>query len=174
MGFKEKRFVKPSKDSLDAPSQHLYFAGLGCQMKTDREQLREFLVARFGPLQSGEDDDGLYMPAERRYCIASFPDIEQAVRAHVFFAAEPDLSSLGASKVVARFAQLAEEKTSRAPEPECTSATEEVHVPGLLLVPDFVSAEEEAALLGELGGDSAPWRDSLNRRVQVMHRTVLY
>lgn len=40
---------------------------------------------------------------------------------------------------------------------ECTSLTAHVHVPGLVLIPDFVSPEEEAALLAVLDGPHAPW-----------------
>jgi len=41
--------------------------------------------------------------------------------------------------------------------PECTSTTESIHVPGLVLVPDFVSTEEEGSILAVLIGPNAPW-----------------
>ena len=40
---------------------------------------------------------------------------------------------------------------------ECTSTTDHVHVPGLLVVPDFVSEAEEEVLLAFLLGPHAPW-----------------
>jgi alkylated DNA repair protein alkB family protein 8 len=43
---------------------------------------------------------------------------------------------------------------------ECTSVTEHVSVPGLVLVPDFVSKAEEEALLAVLTGPQAPWAPS--------------
>ncbi|KAL7570464.1 hypothetical protein ACA910_004249 [Epithemia clementina (nom. ined.)] len=41
--------------------------------------------------------------------------------------------------------------------PECTSTTEHVHIPGLSLLSDFVSADEETSLLAVLLGPQAPW-----------------
>ena len=40
---------------------------------------------------------------------------------------------------------------------ECTSLTADVKVPGLVVVPDFVSEEEETTLLAVLTGPQAPW-----------------
>jgi alkylated DNA repair protein alkB family protein 8 len=44
--------------------------------------------------------------------------------------------------------------------PQCTSTTDHVHVPGLVLVPDFVSVAEEEALMAVLTGPRAPWAPS--------------
>lgn len=171
--------MKPSRDSMDEPTRHLYFAGLGEQMGTDREVLRQFLIERFGSLdespstsgtsaEKNEDyDDGLYMPHDRRYCVASFKDLDHAIAGFDFFQNDPDLSFLGASKVIAKFAHVAEERSKNVPEPQCTSTTSEIEIPGLYLVENFLSEEEESQLLNELGSDSAPWKESLNRRVQV-------
>jgi alkylated DNA repair dioxygenase AlkB len=61
------------------------------------------------------------------------------------------------------------------PRPECTSVTSHVHVPGLVCVENFVSEEEEQALLAVLTGPHAPWAPAqknfsktgtLKRRVQ--------
>jgi len=67
---------------------------------------------------------------------------------------------------------------------ECTSKTSHVHIPGLFLLPNFISADEEECLLASLLGPHAPWMPpqstmtglgdtnndetggSLNRRVQ--------
>ena len=40
---------------------------------------------------------------------------------------------------------------------ECTSLTADVVVPGLVLVPDFISEKEEEVLLAVLTGPQAPW-----------------
>lgn len=40
---------------------------------------------------------------------------------------------------------------------DCTSSTSHVAVPGLLVIPEFVSSEEEASLLATLIGPDAPW-----------------
>ena len=58
--------------------------------------------------------------------------------------------------------------------PECTSTTSHIQVPGLFLLPDFLSSEEEHVLLATLTGPFAPWAPtqktpswgSLKRRVQ--------
>jgi alkylated DNA repair protein alkB family protein 8 len=44
--------------------------------------------------------------------------------------------------------------------PECTSMTDHVQVPGLLVLPDFVSEAEEATLLAVVLGPHAPWAPS--------------
>jgi hypothetical protein len=179
MGFKDKRFVKPSKDVQETPTKHLYMAGLGQQMGTNRELLRKFLVDKFGPLEEsqrddgddddGVNDDGLYMPHDRRYCVASFQSVEHAVVANDFFHTDPDLSFVGASKVSVRFANLAEDRIKTIPEPICTSTTSSIEVPGLYLLEDFISEEEENQLMEQIGCDSSPsWKESLNRRVQVL------
>jgi len=43
---------------------------------------------------------------------------------------------------------------------ECTSTTKDVIVPGLVLVPDFVSPDEEEVLMAALTGPTAPWAPS--------------
>jgi alkylated DNA repair dioxygenase AlkB/SAM-dependent methyltransferase len=43
---------------------------------------------------------------------------------------------------------------------ECTSVTEHVSVPGLLVVPDFVSKAEEDVLMAVITGPQAPWAPS--------------
>ncbi len=44
--------------------------------------------------------------------------------------------------------------------PECTSVTESIVVPGLVLLPYFVSIEEEEAIMAVLKGPNAPWAPS--------------
>ncbi|CAM9100168.1 unnamed protein product [Phaeothamnion confervicola] len=50
------------------------------------------------------------------------------------------------------------------PFPAMAASTTGVNVPGLRFVKDFISEEEEAALLAEIGG--AVWRGEIRRRVQ--------
>lgn len=49
---------------------------------------------------------------------------------------------------------------SRPTLPDCTSTTSNVEVPGLLLIPDFISKDEEEVLLAALNGPDAPWAPS--------------
>lgn len=51
-------------------------------------------------------------------------------------------------------------KTIEPPKYGCTSTTAHVTVPGLILVPEFCTAEEEAILMATLTGPHAPWSPS--------------
>ena len=53
------------------------------------------------------------------------------------------------------------------PEPECTSTTAQVSVPGLSLLEDFLTPDEETLLLESLCGQDAHWQQTITRRVQV-------
>lgn len=44
--------------------------------------------------------------------------------------------------------------------PQCTSTTDHIQIPGLVLISDFVSEDEEAALVAVLTGPEAPWAPS--------------
>lgn len=64
---------------------------------------------------------------------------------------------------------------SRLTLPDCTSSTSSVEVPGLVLIPDFLSSDEEEVLLAAITGPDAPWAPlqrnfsntgSVKRRVQ--------
>ena len=51
-------------------------------------------------------------------------------------------------------------ETARGSSAACTSSTKDVVVPGLVIVPEFVSEEEEATLMALLTGPTAPWAPS--------------
>lgn len=138
-------------------------------MGTSVETVKKWL-SRFGELrrqsEEGTDgDDGLYMPAERRYCFASFDNIASAQAVYDYLNTNPDLSELGVSRVVCRYAQIAtvKEKDSGI---DCTSSTDDIVVPGLVVLPEFITEEDEQQLLHAICSDDAPWKLSLNRRVQ--------
>ena len=59
--------------------------------------------------------------------------------------------------------------------PECTSTTKDVKVPGLVIIPEYLSTDEEEAMFAVLKGPDAPWAPlqsnfsktgSVKRRVQ--------
>eukprot|EP01038_Epipyxis_sp_PR26KG_P008479 gene8479-11462_t len=50
------------------------------------------------------------------------------------------------------------------PEPECTSITSSIDIPGLQVIPEFITTTEEENLLNEI--DSSIWKNTLTRRVQ--------
>lgn len=167
--FKDTIYVKPLKENSDEPTRHLYFGGVGAQIGTTAESFRELLL-RFGELHCDEvNETGLYMPPDRRFCFASYLLSESAEQAFSFFRSEPDLSMLGnVTKVIVKFAQRADEVAAKTVSsiPECISVTEHVVVPGLVVIENFISEAEEMALMDELGGDTAPWKESISRRVQ--------
>lgn len=57
----------------------------------------------------------------------------------------------------ARAVGPAEKERGEPCRPECTSLTQHIEIPGLVVVPDFVSASEEATLVAVLQGPHAPW-----------------
>jgi len=60
---------------------------------------------------------------------------------------------------------MAKSKTSKGEEwgrgqpsrPECTSTTDDVHVPGLVVVEDYLTEDQEQVLMAALNGPQAPW-----------------
>jgi alkylated DNA repair protein alkB family protein 8 len=58
--------------------------------------------------------------------------------------------------------------------PECTSATDHIHIPGLTLIKNYTSEDEERVLMAALSGPHAPWAPAqstpsggiIRRRVQ--------
>lgn len=54
------------------------------------------------------------------------------------------------------------------PEPECTSSTVDIQVPGMMLIPDFISPDEEAYLLDTYATRDMKWETNISRRVQVL------
>jgi hypothetical protein len=161
MPFKDSRFAKPSA-SFTGPSRHLYISGIGHQTKTPKSGLLSFFSA-FGALEDVDGDQGIYMPDAKRYVFVTY--VDQAVAEQVFQAltANPTIAVVDAHSLSVKYATLASSK--RPPEPECTSTTDHVHVPGALVVEEFISEEEEKELLEcYQRGD---WKVSLNRRVQV-------
>lgn len=177
MGFKDKMFVRPTKGNAGLPTRYLYLSGVGSDLGTDPMALHQFL-SRFGELESiGADDEednqdelskeasGVYMPPNRRYCFAVFKLVESAIAAHDFFSRNSSVDELGVSQVMAKYSDIAGSRGP--PEAECTSSTSSVIVPGFTLIENFISEEEEMNLMEEYGSEQAPWKESLNRRVQV-------
>jgi alkylated DNA repair protein alkB family protein 8 len=175
MGFKDKKFIRPSKRDVDKPTRHLYVSGIGHEFKTDISDLRTFF-SQFGELEepnnSESDNDvgdfgDFYMPLDRRYCFVSFKSIESAtVSFNALNKEDVSIPSLGVTGLLVKFATSAADK-SGPPEAECTSSTDHIHIEGLSVIENFISEEEEEALLNTYGNDDNPaWKESLNRRVQ--------
>ena len=148
-------------EATETPSRVLYVAGVGQQMNTLKtDVLAEF--AAFGAVEEVE------FVANKRFCFVVFED------AHSATAAMEALSDRHIERFKGRvFIQYAVENAPRSPgppEPECVSLTAEVVVPGLEVLEEFVSEEDEQILLSdEYAGPNAPhWKESLSRRVHVL------
>jgi alkylated DNA repair protein alkB family protein 8 len=175
MGFKDKKFIRPSKREVDKPTRHLYVSGIGHEFKTDISALRTFF-SEFGELEEpniNEPDNAvgdfgnLYMPLDRRYCFISFKSVDSATAAfNQLNKEDAPIPSLGVTGVLVKFATAAADK-SGPPEADCTSSTDHIHIEGLAVIENFITEEEEEALLNNYGNDDNPaWKESLNRRVQ--------
>lgn len=78
-----------------------------------------------------------------------------------------DDSTFDNDKVVVRYASVVID-CNTSPEPESTSVTDHIAIPGLYLISEFLSADEETKLLAQYG-DSESWIASgINRNVQVI------
>ena len=136
------RLVKPKNN---VPTRHLYVSGVGTHFGHSAVDVRRALSIHDDAIVDLLQDGG----ALKRFVYVSFESVDDAARAYHTIMG-------GGDKYHVRYA--AEEKPpGTAPEPECTSLTAHVHVPGVHLIPSFITAEEEAALLQLLGGDDAPW-----------------
>lgn len=115
---------------------------------------------------------------ERFRCFASFSSPAEATVALTAIstpaAGHADLNTLG--KVVARYADVrVMKKSSPSSMPIVTPAVlsaEECGIPGLQLLPEYVSEEEERSLL--LALDARPWKQLARRRVQHYGTTFSY
>lgn len=63
-------------------------------------------------------------------------------------------------RAATRDAGLGEEERGLPARPQCTSTTDHIRIPGLVLIPDYLSEDEEAALMAVLTGPQAPWAPS--------------
>lgn len=159
------RFVKPpSGGSKETVTPHLYVSGVGDSLKTPIELIHA-IFEPYGELDNEQPWGAIDYPEGRRYVFVSYKNMEDSEKAYADLGNGKSLEALGGGKLYIRYAERAVEKDSKRPtEAECTSATRDVQVPGLILVEQFLSENEEAHLLNLL--DSSPWEEGLSRRVQ--------
>jgi hypothetical protein len=169
--FRDKRFNKPSKEKQNLPTRFLYLSGVGDEFKTDAIILKGYLE-KFGELDEAflDSDEpghhfGIYMPSDRRYSFIIYKDIKSAVVALNHIQSNPEITDLGISKVLVRYAEVTENKQPS--QIEDTSVTRDVIISGLFLIENYIDEECEQRLMSEYGSETAPWRETLNRRVQV-------
>ena len=168
----EPHFVKPSKQSSSAEAQeeatrHLYVCGLGSGLGSTVEMVMS-IFAPYGELDSGQAWGAVDLVADKRFCFVSFIDKLSAKAAHDELKAGP-VAALGGSRLLVKYAEEAVIRGARSkapPEPEDTSCSEDILVPGLRVAEDFISEEEEEELLRIFDRDDAAWEDGISRRVQ--------
>jgi hypothetical protein len=170
----EDRFCKPRSKKAVNPTRFLFVVGIGWELGSNLDKLRQFFE-KFGPLDdtSGEP---IIMVQKRRYVYVCYISHHSAMSAMDYIASsttnclEDNLTEPpGVSKVSASYAIEKSTLPLTTTEMECTSSdrNQSVHVSGCHVIPEFITAEEETALLAELDGPTTRWKDTLNRRVQV-------
>jgi alkylated DNA repair protein alkB family protein 8 len=181
----DTRFVKPkgSGTGAESVSRHLYVCGMGDALGSTSEEVVR-LFSAYGELDGSESWGAVDMVAGKRFCFVSFvseADAETALTAMRKGFTDPAPSptngaEAGAGKEGRRLQVKYAEKNSACaaaaklrgpPEPEDTASSDDVVVPGLRIVPDFIDAEEESRLLALFDGTSgAAWEEGISRRVQ--------
>lgn len=168
-----ERFCKPrvTANSVATSTRFLYVAGVGTDVGSDVEKIRIFF-ATFGELDN--NCGGVDMVPNRRYCYVCYLAAESAEKAIAFVSSdacttEHMMSALGVTKIIVKYAVEKVSTPSTASQIECTHSVHNmgVNVPGCYLIAEYTTAQEEQALLDELAGPEAPWKETLSRRVQV-------
>ncbi len=164
--------IKPNQfHKSDVPSRHLYVAGAGDALKTPRDAIAKIFAA-YGELdESFPDGAGVYFPSGMRFCYVTYKNAESAQMALDDLSKGLPLPELGGSRVFVKFASFTGVLLT-APEPECTSTTDDVFVEGVHVFENFISEEEEREFMDSIGSEDGPWLDTLTRRIQ--HYGVLF
>lgn len=160
-------YVKPTGSQLGGKTRHLYVCGLGAALNTPISDIIS-IFEKFGKLDYSLAWGPVECPADKRFCFVSFVDESASVAAFTAMHEQP-IQAFNVSRLLIRYACLQPEfpgKKKGPPEPECTSLTEDVNVPGLYYVEDFISVEEEAELLQYFDNQESLWEYGLSRRVQ--------
>lgn len=170
--FVKPKFVDPNSDEAPVVSRHLYVVGVGQAMGTSKSALYQ-VFSQFGELDGPVDGQRAIEYIDgKRYCFVSFKQPEAASVALAQLN-DKNIEDLKNAKIRLKYAIEATEENdpnaSRSPpEPECTSTTEHVQVPGFQVIPDIITPEEEDYLLQGIGSENnSLWQEHISRRVQV-------
>lgn len=149
------RYIRPLEN---APTRHIILRG----RESDLLDLRETLY-RHGAVKITSPE-----PSRGYHCFASFDSITDAK------ACLESISKQNQSSISVKYADIedADEKKENEKEKDQRNGglhaayltAQDCDIPGLELIPDFVTEEEETALLTEI--DSLPWNQLARRRVQ--------
>eukprot|EP00241_Pyramimonas_parkeae_P004597 CAMPEP_0114230918 /NCGR_PEP_ID=MMETSP0058-20121206/3740_1 /TAXON_ID=36894 /ORGANISM="Pyramimonas parkeae, CCMP726" /LENGTH=833 /DNA_ID=CAMNT_0001342179 /DNA_START=52 /DNA_END=2553 /DNA_ORIENTATION=- len=137
-------------------TRHLYLANTGPAVQVPLERVRAALEF-FGELEVVSCPDSC-----RPFVYATFVDQGAADKARMAL----EGAYLGDRRLAVRYAEIdVSARPALVPCPIFTSA-EATKVPGLVLLPDFISVEEEKALLEGIRGCGDTWARLAKRRVQ--------
>ena len=165
MSTPRPRFCKPSGGDQEKITRHLYVCGLGSALGSSVEAIQG-VFAPFGELDHSQGC-AVEMVDNKRFCFVSFVDEVGAAAAHDSLKDKGiEGSSLSVSKLLIKFAEESRAKSSSIPEPEDTVLSDDIIIPGLHVVEDFITEEEEARYLNFFDGEGAVWEEGLSRRVQ--------
>lgn len=148
----------------------------------EKKNKRKYVVKLSSPAFSQEDCKGIYFPFERRYCFVGFKEISSSINCYNFFQDEENVANffnlhpefpLEFSKLHVKYAKSASSRNQN-PLPECTSAFSDITIPGLFIINNFLTEEEEKRWIekdteekkGGIANENGPWKESMNRRVQ--------
>ena len=142
-------FVKPSKkkkkkgEAERPPTRFLFIS----KADTSRPRLLSELADTFSQFGSLDSDLGpVCVNWKRHVCYVCFQE-EEACRRALIATQEGEGVALGDGiRLICKYADLYRPQIPP-PEPECVSATDDVLVPGLTLLQDFISPEEEEFLI---------------------------
>ena len=81
----------------------------------------------------------------------------ESVNSRALFLDYASVTQRSIAQTQARVAGQADPPKNEPSRPECTSSTDHVRVPGLVVLPDFVSSREEDIILAMVTGPHAPW-----------------
>jgi hypothetical protein len=153
------RYIRPTSD---AKTCHLLLGG----HEEDLSRLKDTLI-KLGAINVTSP-----APPLLTHCFCSFQSPADASDAAAVITSDP--ATYG--KIIAKFADA----TLETPSPQqllkphvlAVESAEECNIPGLFLLLDFVTVEEESALLAEV--DNRPWDSLARRKVQHYGRPFNY
>lgn len=106
---------------------------------------------------------GMRTPADAQHIVQAFQGKSvtweyegQSISSGTLFLDYATVTQKSMAKSKAR-ANGVEPERGEASRPECTSTTKSVHVPGLLVIEDYLSTAQEEVLMAVLTGPQAPW-----------------
>ena len=144
-------FVKPSKKSC--PTRYLFVSKANTSLPIDilTQELID-IFSPFGPLDQsipGTTSVGPVVINQKRHvCYVCFASKESCERALLATQAGQGLvlPSNNTVRLICKYADV-ERPVIPPPEPECISSTTEINVPGLTVIENFITSEEEQYLL---------------------------